>query len=198
MNTATKKDISKNLEDSTKERFANELDWNNFLGNNGIEIVEQKDLIQIVNNKNVYVCVDPSDSTRYLKMSEEFAEKFADNPYFDKPVTEDILENIKNSLNENENNLLKEINAWIGSSKEVKVNLPIEISCYWDGENQENMTVSEWGNHIKYEIDWNLVKKLEEEVLTQCKKKVGEYENLVAELAKKFKVNNADLFDVLY
>lgn len=179
------KPLTDKLSESINERFANESDWHNFLKENEIEIVDQNDLVQIANDKNAYVWADPKNPSRFLKMSKEFVKKFAGNPYFDKRVTEDILDNILNSLNEGESSLVEEMEDWHGTTNSVTVLLPVEVRCNWECD-YDDINVDDCSVEVT-EDDFK------EEAIKQCRGKIKEYKHLVKKLALKFKVDKEEL-----
>jgi hypothetical protein len=179
------KSLTDRLSESINERFTNESDWHKFLKENEIEIVDQNDLVQIANDKNNYVWADPKNPSRFLKLSEDFVEKFAGNPYFDKRVTEDMLNNILNSLNEDESSLVEEIENWHGTTKSVTVLLPVEVKCNWECD-YDDINVDDCSVEVT-EDDFK------EEAIKQCEEKIQKYKNLVKKLATKFKVDKEEL-----
>ena len=181
--SATK--LTDRLYESIYERFANESDWHNFIKENEIEIIDQNDLVQIANDKNHYVWADPKNPSRFLKLPKDFVEKFVDNPYFDKRVTEDILNNILNSLNEDESSLVEEVENWHGTTNSVTVLLPVEVRIYWECD-YDDINVDDCS--VKVTED-----DLKEEAIKQYEEKIQKYKNLVKNLAAKFKVDKEEL-----
>ncbi len=80
----------------------------------------------------------------------------------------------------------------LSSGQTVTVNLPIEITYGWyDGING---IVSEWGHHLKHEIDWDFVKKQEADIQNKLNAEIKEIVDFSNSVADRLSVDRDEFF----
>ena len=83
----------------------------------------------------------------------------------------------------------------LSNGQEITVNLPITIGYGWyDGE---NAVVHEWGSAPKYEINWEIVKKHEEDIQKKLDSEVKDIIDFSNSIADRLGVDRDDFFEFL-
>jgi hypothetical protein len=204
----TKIEINPNeVYESVKIRYANivgfrlnivNLAWLDFLEDNNIELIPQIDPCTMESKGNGFVvCNDPVGKSHSLKIPEQLAVILSGNPYFDNKITEADFPNIDNMLN----NLSEEDKKIVEKAKEfgdgsgnrnMEVTITVSISCDWNGD-PWNPEVSVSSNTLKYGVDWDKVKEIEDNAKKQIFNTVSEYKNIVQRIASDLKISSDEL-----
>lgn len=80
----------------------------------------------------------------------------------------------------------------LSSGQTVTVNLPIEITYGWyDGFNG---LVHEWGHDINHEVNWDLVKKHQEEIQQKLDAEIKEIMDFANSVADRLGVDRDEFF----
>ena len=75
----------------------------------------------------------------------------------------------------------------LANGQEITVNLPIKIKYGWYDGNRG--IVHEWGNNLKHEIDWEIVKQNEKEIQQKLDAEIKEIVDFSNSVADRFGVD---------